>query len=110
LIEDLIEKYSLFGGSEDIIELNLYKKDIFSNIVDLIESEFKDSIPFYLLQEPYRSFLITIAKNSNKIHSASIKSHLNKEMSSEIVNDLIENDIIRVIESREKPFRVYAKN
>ena len=107
-LEQAMELFSVFGGIEESIELDLLE-DIETlirfNFVDRYQ-EFKELItPSYLLEEPYRYLLIAIARGDGRLSNVFRKAKVGESLGLRLVDDLLELDIIELEESRESPLK-----
>lgn len=109
-LEQAVELFSVFGGIEDKIELDLLddiETLIRFNFVDRCQ-EFKSLIrPSYLLEEPYRYFLIAIARGDGRLSNVFRKAKVGESLGLSIVQELVDMDIIELEESREAPLKTY---
>jgi len=109
LHNDLIDYFSVFGGLENSIELNLFLS-IDNSIVELINKlDIESVLPFFIFDEPFRKLLITIAKSDGKMNSIFNKIGVGENYGSTLVEELIENKIINLLDSRESPIKLYPK-
>jgi hypothetical protein len=105
-----IESFSVFGGVERSIEL-----DLFDDLESVIRFNFIDKYkklqylisPSYLLDEPYRDILIAIARGDARLSNIFRKARVGDRLGTRILDELIELDIIRVEVSREAPLKKY---
>ena len=107
--DNLLEKFLLFGGSEAFLELNLLCKDESQIILELAQSDIIEQIPFFLLDEPFRNILVTLALSDAKLESTFIKSRVPLSFKEDILQELIEQKILYIEYSREEPLKSYAK-
>ena len=106
--EDLIDYYSFFAGI-DSINLDLYEP-LDKIITDIaLSSKIKEEFPFFLFDAPFRKFLMALAKSDGKMFSLFNKVKLSESVGMEIVEELISSGIIKKLESREAPLRIYPK-
>ncbi len=66
-------------------------------------------MPFFIFDNPFRKFLIALAKSDGKLFALLNRVKVGEALGLEIVNELIESNIIYIVNSREKPFKVYNK-
>jgi len=107
-LEQAMELFSVFGGIEESIELDLLE-DIETlirfNFIDRYQ-EFKGLIvPSYLLEEPYRYLLIAVARGDGRLSNVFRKAKVGEALGLRLVDELLELDIIELEESRESPLK-----
>ena len=107
-LEQAMELFSVFGGIEESIELDLLE-DIETlirfNFIDRYQ-EFRELItPSYLLEEPYRYLLIAIARGDGRLSNVFRKAKVGEALGLRLVDELLELDIIELEESRESPLK-----
>jgi hypothetical protein len=111
--EQTIEFYAIFGGAEELIELELFD-DIFSVVRDTMQNRFDILqnliIPSYLKEPPYSRLLYHLAKGDSKIISAYYKSKLGEQSGNEIVQELEELKVLQIEKSRENPLKIHPKH
>ncbi len=107
--EKLLENFLLFGGSEQFLELNLHQKNEEEVFLELLESDVFHYLPFFLLEEPFKNLLITLAFSDAKLESTFIKSRVSLSLKEDILEELIENGILYIEYSREAPLKNYPK-
>ena len=109
-LEQTIELFSVFGGIEDKIELDLLddiEMLIRFNFVERYD-EFNELItPSYLREEPYRYLLIAIARGDGRLSNVFRKAKVGEGLGLRLVNELLELDIIELEASREAPLKSY---
>jgi hypothetical protein len=109
-LEQAMELFSIFGGIESEIEM-----DFLDDFELLIRFSFIDKYlefsqlisPSYLLEEPYRNILISIARGDGRLSNVFRKARVGDSLGMSIVNELIKLDIIELEESREAPLKKY---
>ncbi len=106
--EELIDFYALFGGLEDEnIELYNPLDEIITTLA--LNESAKKQLPFFLFDEPFREFLIGLARGDGKIDSLLNRLKIGQHRGSELIGELLMNGVITRKESREKPIRLYSK-
>ncbi|SFV51237.1 hypothetical protein MNB_SV-12-735 [hydrothermal vent metagenome] len=109
-LEQAMELFAVFGGIERDIEL-----DFLDDLELLIRFSFVDRYlefsnlisPSYLLEEPYRYILISIARGDGRLSNVFRKARVGDTLGMNIVNQLIELGIVELEESREAPLKKY---
>jgi hypothetical protein len=66
-------------------------------------------LPFFTLDEPFRNFLIYLARGDGKLHSIFNKIGVGHSFGYTLVDELIENNIIYIVNSRESSLKEYRK-
>jgi hypothetical protein len=105
-----MELFAVFGGIEGEIEL-----DFLDDLELLIRFSFVERYkefsklisPSYLLEEPYRYILISIARGDGRLSNVFRKARVGDSLGMSIVNELIELGIVELEESREAPLKKY---
>jgi len=80
--------------------------DSFLPNIELYESNIT---PSYLLEPPYRNFLMAVARGDGKIFNIFKRAKLNETVGHDILLHLIDLGIIWIEKSREKPLKIYPK-
>jgi len=109
-LDQAIEFFSIFGGIEKYLEL-----DFFDDLESIIRFNFIDKYkslqtlisPSYLLDEPYRSILIAVARGDGRLSNIFRKARVGDSLGIRILEELVELDIVELEESREAPLRRY---
>jgi len=105
-LEQAMELFSVFGGIEESIEL-----DLLEDIETLIRFNFIDRYQEFrelitpLLEEPYRYLLIAIARGDGRLSNVFRKAKVGEALGLRLVDELLELDIIELEESRESPLK-----
>jgi hypothetical protein len=107
-VDPLIEYFALFGGIEDRIEI-----DLFGGIEATIQEELLDRFteaedwitPSYLMDDPYRQFLMAIARGDGKLLNIFRRAKLSEAVGGQILQELEAQGILRIESSREPPLR-----
>ena len=107
-IDTLIDYFSIFGGLEDYNILNLHGNSLKEALLEYINNN-DLKLPFFATQDPFRKFLIQIARGDGKIESSLNKVSIGQSFGSEIIEELIKTDILYTVNSREKPIKKYYK-
>jgi len=109
-LERAIEAFSVFGGVEESVEL-----DLFDDIETIIRfyffskyRDFKDLIrPSYLLEEPYDRVLIAISRGDGRVSNIFRKARVGESLGREILKELYSLGVINFEASRETPLKSY---
>lgn len=106
----LLEYFSIFGGLEDCCAFNFLTQSKEESLLELANSTIVyDNFPFFIFQEPFRSFLINLTRSDAKRATVSKKSKIGFDLTTSIIDELLANNIIRVVQSREEPLQEYPK-
>ena len=103
-LEQSIELFSVFGGVESSLEL-----DFFDDVESIIRFNFVEQYqrlnelitPSYLIDEPYRFFLVAIARGDGRLSNVFRKARVGESLGLRLVEELIELNIIELEASRE---------
>ncbi|NEW60587.1 DUF234 domain-containing protein [Sulfurovum sp. bin170] len=109
-LEHAMELFAVFGGIECDIELDFLDDLELLIRFSFVERylEFSNLIsPSYLLEEPYRYILISIARGDGRLTNVFRKARVGDTLGMSIVNQLIELGIVELEESREAPLKKY---
>ena len=110
-MEQAIELFSVFGGVEDKIEIDLLddiEMIIRFNFLEKYQ-EFKELLfPSYIVEEPYRYLLIAIARGDGRLSNVFRKAKVGETIGLRLVQELIELNIIELEESREAPLKIHS--
>jgi hypothetical protein len=109
-LEQAMELFAVFGGIEGEVEL-----DFLDDLELLIRFSFVDRYqefsklisPSYLLEEPYRYILISVARGDGRLSNVFRKARVGDSLGMNIVSELIELGIVELEESREAPLKKY---
>jgi len=109
LFDELIDYFSIFGGVEEYFtfDLLLNIEDAIKNNLEKIEIE--DILPFFVLEKPFREFLIKVARSDGKLNSNLSKASIGETFGEELIRELESAKIIRVEKSREKDIKLHPK-
>ena len=109
-LEQAMELFAVFGGIEEDIKL-----DFLDDLELLIRFSFVDRYqefsnlisPSYLLEEPYRYILISIARGDGRLSNVFRKARVGDSLGMSIVKELVELGIVELEKSREAPLKKY---
>ncbi len=107
-MSELVEFFAIFGGSENQPQLNP-----FVSIDNCIQDEFSNNFlihqaqiqPSYLLDNPYRQLLISVARSDGKINNVLRRSRLDEKLGGALIAELVDLGILFLEESREPPIK-----
>jgi len=107
-IEEAIECFSIFGGVEELIDINInstllqtISNNIFKNFL-----QYNNIIaPSYLTKKPYRDVLMAISNGDGRVSNILKRSHIYDSIAIEVIYELIELNILREEHSREQPIK-----
>jgi len=112
-LEKAVAYFSIFGGVEERISC-----DFFETTQEMVESHCVRDFslverwvsPSYLLEPPYRSLLVAVARGDGKYHSVLRKAKLSEGLGRTLVEELVALDVLYVESSRETPLRKHPKH
>jgi hypothetical protein len=107
-IDKLIDYFSIFGGLDSYTTLNLHSNSLKENLKEFISNS-NLNLPFFVVDDPFRKFLIQIARGDGKIDNALKRVNIGQSFGEEIIKELIDSGILYIVNSREKPIKIYAK-
>jgi len=107
-LDNLIDYFSIFGGLDNYDNLNLHNLEFRESIQECIQN-CDLSLPFFVTQEPFRKFLINLAKGDGRVLSTLNKSSIGHSFGDELINELIESNVLYLVASREEPIKTYYK-
>jgi len=105
-----MELFAVFGGVEQSIEL-----DLFDDLESIIRFNFVDKYtqlqalirPSYLLEDPYRSILIAIARGDGRVSNIFRKARVGEGLGMRILQELVDFEVVEFEASREAPLKKY---
>ena len=109
-LEQAIELFSVFGGVENALEL-----DFFDDIESIIRFNFVEHYkilnelisPSYIIEEPYRYLLVSIARGDGRLSNIFRKARVGETLGLRLLDDLEEIGLIEFEDSREAPLKKY---
>ena len=110
-MEQAIELFAVFGGVEEALEL-----DFFDDLDSIIRFNFIEHYkvmnelisPSYLIEEPYRYLLVSIARGDGRLSNVFRKARVGESLGLRLVNELVELNIIELEDSREPALKEYS--
>jgi hypothetical protein len=109
-LEQAIELFAVFGGVERDIELDFlddFELLIRFSFIDRYQELSNLISPSYLLEEPYRYILISIARGDGRLSNVFRKARIGDALGLRIVQELVELGIVKLEKSREAPLKKY---
>jgi len=92
------------------LDLNLHNNSLKNSVLELVNKvEIENILPFFVFDEVYSRFLTVIARGNAKVVSSLQKAKISESYGQEMIFELIENNILYIVNSREKPLKEYAK-
>lgn len=82
---------------------------IIDNFLPNIELYASSISPSYLLEPPYRDFLMAVARGDGKILNIFKRAKLSETVGNDILLHLLDLGIVWIEKSREKPLKIYPK-
>ncbi|CAA6824331.1 MAG: Unknown protein [uncultured Sulfurovum sp.] len=109
-MEQALELFAVFGGVEEAIEL-----DFFDDLDSIIRFNFVEKYkvlnglisPSYLIDEPYRYLLVSIARGDGRLSNVFRKAKVGEALGLRLLNELVELDIVELEDSREPALKKY---
>jgi len=109
-LEQAIELFSVFGGVEEALEL-----DFFDDLDSIIRFNFVEKYkvfnelisPSYLIEEPYRFLLVSIARGDGRLSNVFRKARVGETAGLKLLNELVELGIVEFEDSREPALKAY---
>ncbi len=109
-MEQALEFFAVFGGMEEVLEL-----DFFDDLDSLIRFNFVEKYkifnkfitPSYLIEEPYRYFLVSIARGDGRLSNVFKKARVGESLGLRLLNELAELGIVELEDSREPALKKY---
>ena len=109
-LEQSFEYFAVFGGMEEALNL-----DFFDDLESIIRFNFVEKYkvlnelisPSYLIEEPYRWLLVSIARGDGRLSNVFRKARVGDALGLRLLNELKELGIIEFEESREDPLKKY---
>jgi len=87
----------LFNSLEESIKSEIAKIDI------------ESILPFFTFDEPFFKLLIALAQSNFKVNSIFNKIGIGESYGYKLIDELIANDVLRLINSRESSFKIFPK-
>jgi hypothetical protein len=102
--------FAVFGGVEEALEL-----DFFDDLDSIIRFNFLDKYkvfnkliaPSYLIEEPYRYLLVSIARGDGRLSNVFRKARVGESLGLRLLNELVELGIVELEDSREPALKKY---
>ena len=107
-MEQAIELFSVFGGVEASLEL-----DFFDDLESIIRFNFVEHYrvlnelisPSYMIEEPYRYLLVSLARGDGRLSNIFRKARVGENLGLRLLKELEELEIIEFEKSREAPLK-----
>ncbi len=107
-----IEYFSLYGGVETQLTLDLFEEIILSVEIHFVQqfvATEKLVRPSYLLETPYREILTAVARGDGRLSNVYRRARIGEAAGREIVDTLLKLGILLLEESRQAPLRTHPK-
>jgi len=109
-LEQAIELFAVFGGVEEALEL-----DFFDDLDSIIRFNFVEKYkvfnelisPSYLIEEPYRYLLVSIARGDGRLSNVFRKARVGETLGLRLLNELVALGIVEFEDSREPALKKY---
>jgi len=107
-IDTLVEYFSLVGGLDSYDNIHIYNDITESIRINIIERISDASImisPSYLLDNPYRKLLISVARGDGKIFNLFKKANMSEQTGGRVLSHLVSIGVLYIEQSRELPIK-----
>lgn len=109
-MEQALELFAVFGGVEEALEL-----DFFDDLDSIIRFNFVEKYkvlndvisPSYLIDEPYRYLLVSIARGDGRLSNVFRKARIGETLGLQLLEELVELGIVEFEDSREPALKAY---
>ena len=109
-MEQALELFAVFGGMEEALEL-----DFFDDLDSIIRFNFVEQYkvfnelisPSYLIDEPYRFLLVSIARGDGRLSNIFRKARVGETLGLKLLHELVELGIVEFEDSREPALKSY---
>ena len=109
-LEQALELFAVFGGVEEALEL-----DFFDDLDSIIRFNFVEKYkifnelisPSYLIEEPYRTLLVSIARGDGRLSNVFRKARIGESLGLRLLNELVALGIVELEDSREPALKEY---
>ena len=111
-MDQAIEYFSLYGGAEDYLALDLFEDATLSVEIHFVQ-QYRETVqllqPSYLLETPYREILTAVARGDGRLSNVYKRGRIGEAAGREIINALLKLGILSLEESRQAPLRTHPK-
>ncbi len=108
----MIEYFSLYGGKESALTLNLFEDVALSAELTFVQ-EFTNTQtliePSYLLEAPYTRLLTAVASGDGRLSNIFRRARIGESTGGEIISHLCDLGILTLEPSRQAPIKTHAK-
>ena len=108
-----MEFFAFFGGIKEGVEIDLFddlEEVILHQVLVNIEVYAMLISPSYLLEEPYRKFLIAIARGDGKVLNVFRRAGVSETAGEELLSELIRLHVVELEVSRETPLKQHPRH
>jgi len=112
-MEQAINYFSLYGGIEQMIDLDLFESlELSVEIYCVQQFATTEALigPSYLLEAPYRDILTATARGDGRLSNIFRRARIGESAGKEIIDDLIALGILTLEISRQAPLRAHPKH
>ncbi len=102
----LIDFFTFFGGSEEFVQIDAFEsieRNIETRIIERIAEILQVLSPSYIVEEPYRRLLVSIARGDGRMFSLFRKARISEAAGGDLIRELADRGVIYIEESRELP-------
>lgn len=107
-----MEYFAFFGGIESAMKIDFFDDldEVIMHQVLLNVNAFEALVsPSYLLEVPYRTLLIAVARGDGKLLNVFRRARVNETTGGELLSELCDLGILEIEASRENPLKTYPK-
>lgn len=107
-----MEYFAFFGGIESAMKIDFFDDldEVIMHQVLLNVNAFEALVsPSYLLEAPYRTLLIAVARGDGKLLNVFRRARVNETTGGELLSELCDLGILEIEASRENPLKTYPK-
>ena len=112
-MEQAIEYFSLYGGVDFQLELDLFEDITLSAEIHFVQqcvATEKLLHPSYLLETPYREILTAVARGDGRLSNVYRRARIGEAAGREIIDTLLGLGLLSLEASRQAPLRMHPKH
>jgi len=109
----MIEYFSLYGGKESALTLNLFEDIALSAELTFVQQFEKTETliePSYLLETPYTQLLTAVASGDGRLSNIFRRARIGESAGGEIISHLCDLGILTLEASRQAPIKAHPKH
>ncbi len=112
-MEQAIEYFSLYGGVEGHLMLDLFEEAALSVEIHFVQ-QYKETVqllrPSYLLGTPYQEILSAVARGDGRLSNVYKRAKIGEAAGREMIDMLLELKVLSIEKSRQAPLKVHPKH